>query len=167
MNPAVAFNKTILYFCKVNLQVLLHKMNTTELSTSLRTAVSALHKRLRKQTHSVNSYSMTEIDTIRYLYRQNSLLPSELAVLTKITTQSMSQILHKMERQEIILRTPSDKDKRKVYISLSNKGIDLVKKTRYDKEEWLKAAIEKSLSKEEIVLLEKAIPLFLKLTETN
>ena len=114
-----------------------------------------------------NSFSMTEIDTIRHLYRKKSLLPSELAALTRITTQSMSQILNKMEQRELIVRTPSEKDKRKVYISLSEKGMEQVKQTRYEKEEWLKGAIEQSLSKEEMALLEKAIPVLRKLAETE
>ena len=142
-------------------------MNTTELSTSLRTVISGLHKGLRKQLYSANTFSMTEIDTIRHLYHSTSLLPSELAVMTKITTQSMSQVLNKMEKHGIILRTPSETDKRKVYISLSAFGLEMVKQIKYDREEWLKSVIEKKLTPEDMELLAKALPVLHKLIENK
>ena|ERR1035437_6119942 len=142
-------------------------MNTKELSTSLRTVISSLHKGLRKQLYSTNAYSMTEIDTIRHLYHSTSLLPSELAALTRIKTQSMSQILNKIEKHGVILRTPSETDKRKVYISLSPFGLEMVKKIKYDKDEWLQAAIEKILTAGEKELLEKALPVLHKLIENK
>ena len=142
-------------------------MNTKELSTSFRAVISGLHKGLRKQLYSTNAYSMTEIDTIRHLYHSTSLLPSELAVLTRIKTQSMSQILNKIEKHGVILRTPSETDKRKVYISLSPLGLEMVQKIKYDKDEWLQDTIEKTLTAEEIELLEKALPLLRKLVENK
>jgi DNA-binding MarR family transcriptional regulator len=142
-------------------------MDTSELSSSLRSIVSALHKGLRKQIYSANTYSMTEIDTIRHLIRSPALLPSELAVLAKIKTQSMSQILNKLEEQGVIVRTPSIDDKRKVYISLSPAGRKMVEKIKYDGDELLKGLIEKSLSDQEMDILKKALPVLHKLTETK
>jgi DNA-binding MarR family transcriptional regulator len=141
-------------------------MHTEELASSLRFAVSNLHKVLRKQSDSVKDYSMTEIETIAHLSR-SSLLPTGLAALTRITTQSMSQILKKLEGQGVIKRTLSKEDKRKVYISLTATGKKLVEKTRYDKDKWLKNAIEKGLTIKEKDLLIKALPVLNKLIETN
>ena len=116
---------------------------------------------------SVNTYSMTEIETIAHLFRSPSLLPTELAALTRITTQSMSQILTKMEKDNVIRRTPSKYDKRKVGISLTAVGIKMVDKAKYEKDEWLKSAIEKSLNDKEIELLVKVLPVLNKLLETK
>jgi DNA-binding MarR family transcriptional regulator len=138
-------------------------MNTTELSSSLRTVISTLHKSLRKQADSVKEYSMTEVETIGHLFRSPTLLPTELAALTRVKTQSMSQILKKMEEQGIIKRIPSKDDKRKVYISLTPFGKKMVEKVKYDKDEWLKGAIEKSLTDKEMELLEKVLPVLNKL----
>ena len=142
-------------------------MNTTELSSLLRNTISALHKRLRKQAGSVSIYSMTEVETIGHLFRATSLLPTELATLTRVKTQTMSQILKKMEEQGIIKRTPSKDDKRKVFVSLTPSGRKLVEKVRYDKDEWLKGAVEKSLTDKEKELIEKVLPLLNKLAETK
>jgi len=140
-------------------------MNTTELSTSLRSVISALHKGLRRQMGSATQYSMTEVETVGLLNRNTSLLPSELAVLTRIRTQSMSQILKKLEEQNIIVRTPSSDDKRKVFISLTPIGKKMVEKTRYERDEWLKDNIEKSLTESEKELIASAVPILKKLTE--
>ncbi len=139
-------------------------MDTMELASSLRMVVSALHKGLRKQMHSVNTYSMTEMETIGHLFRNPSLLPTELAALTKVKTQSMSQILKKMEGQGVIKRALSKEDKRKTYISLTSHGKKMVEKTKYDKDEWLNAVIRKSLNEKELQLLKKALPVLSKLT---
>lgn len=140
-------------------------MNTIELASSLRLAISILSKGLRKQIYEINTYSMTELDTLSYLFRNPKLLPTELAALTHITTQSMSQILNKMEKLGIIKKTPSKEDKRKVYISLTSTGKKIILKTRYERDEWLKSTIEKTLSEEEKDLLVKVLPVLNKLTE--
>jgi DNA-binding MarR family transcriptional regulator len=142
-------------------------MNTTELSSSLRSVISALHKGLRRQLQSVSSFSMTELETIRYLIREDKLLPTELAALTKIKTQSMSQILKKLEEQGIIKRTPSTDDKRKVYISLSSAGKKIIEKARYEKDEWLRGVIKHLLTDKEKELLVKALPVLQKIAEIN
>ena len=140
-------------------------MDTTELSRSLRSVISALHKGLRRQMGSATQYSMTEVETVGLLNRNTYLLPSELAALTRIKTQSMSQILKKMEEQQIIVRTPSSDDKRKVFISLTPIGKQIVEKTRYERDEWLKDTIEKSLTESERELIATALPVLRKLTE--
>ena len=142
-------------------------MDSTELSTSLRSVISALHKGLRRQMGSATQYSMTEVETVGLLNRNTSLLPSELAALTRIKTQSMSQILKKLEEQQIIVRTPSSGDKRKVFVSLTPIGKKIVKKTRYERDEWLKNTIEESLTESEKELVAKAVPILKKLVESK
>jgi len=142
-------------------------MNITNLSTSLRTAVSSLNKRLRKQMYSADSYSITEIETMSILYRQGKLLPSELAYQTKIKAQSMSQILKKMEENKMIKRAPSEEDKRKVYITLTSSGKKIVEKTRYERDGWLTKNIDKNLTDKEKKTLKKAIEILNRLAEAE
>lgn len=138
-------------------------MDITELSSSLRSVVSGLYKGLRKQASAYSNYSMTELETIGHLLRQPSLLPTELAALTRVKTQSMSQIIKKLEEQDIIKRTPSKEDGRKVYISITASGKKMIEKTRHDRDEWLKTNIEKSLNSKEVEILAKALPVLHKL----
>lgn len=113
--------------------------------------------------YSTESYSITEITTLGRLYRQDQLLPSELAAMAKVKTQSMSQILKKLEKQNVIVRTPCETDKRKTFISLTETGRKLVEQTRYERDEWLTNAIRKNLSRDERRTLMKAIEIMHKL----
>jgi DNA-binding MarR family transcriptional regulator len=142
-------------------------MSTHELASSLRSVISKLHKGLRRHSTSAGHYSMTEIETIGHLFHATSLLPSELATLTRITTQSMSQILSKLEEQGLIKRTPSKEDGRKVYISLTASGKKIIEKTRYERDEWLNTLIETSLTAKEKEVLQKALPVLKKLSEAR
>jgi len=138
-------------------------MAQTRISSSLRMAVASLHKVLRKQASYTSSYSMTELETIGFIARNNSILASELAVLTRITTQSMSQILKKFETQGLIARTGSADDKRKMHISLTPAGEKLVKQNRYERDVFLQKRIETLLTDKEVALLEKVVPILDKL----
>lgn len=142
-------------------------MDYLKISSALRTAISLLHKRLRKQMYSTESYSITEITTLGRLYRQGQLLPSELATLAKVKAQTMSQILKKMEKQNVIVRNPCETDKRKTFISLTDSGRKLVKQIRYERDEWLTNAIRKNLNREERRILIRAIDIIKKLAESE
>jgi len=138
-------------------------MALTQLTSSLRMAVGALHKTLRRHTSHVSTYSMTELETISLIFRNGSMLASELAVRTRITTQSMSQVLKKLETQGLITRTGSQDDKRKVHISLTSAGEKLVKQNRYERDVFLQKRME-ALTGKELALLEKVVPILNKLT---
>lgn len=142
-------------------------MDSAALASSLRSLVATLHKGLRKQITEVKTFSMTELETIGLLFRHETLLPSELAVLTRVKTQSMSQILKKLEEQAVIKRTPSKEDKRKIYISLTASGKKLVHKAQYDRDTWLKEMIERSLNEKEKESLVKILPVLQKLIDAK
>jgi DNA-binding MarR family transcriptional regulator len=142
-------------------------MDIDSLASSLRATVSALRKRLRKQAYSVDTYSMTEIATISLLYKEGLLFPSELAALTKVRPQSMSQILNKLEKQGIIKKIPSKEDRRKTYISLTASGREVVEHTRYERDEWLAKTIETTLTEKEKKTIEEAIVILNKLAEAE
>ena len=139
-------------------------MDVLELASSLTATVSSLHKRLRKQMPSTQSLSITETTTLSYLYRHGNLFPSELAELTKIKTQSMSQVLNRLAELLLIQRVPSQHDKRKVTISLTREGKDVVEQSRYERADWLAHAIEASLSKDEVSVLIQSIDILNKLS---
>ncbi|HEV2480121.1 MAG TPA: MarR family transcriptional regulator [Puia sp.] len=142
-------------------------MDTFELASSLRGAVSDLHKRLRKQAYSAGGLSITETLTLSYLFREGSLSPSELAGINKIKKQSMSQVLAHLEELKLILRVVSKEDKRKMAISLSAAGRNMIEKTRYERDEWLAQAIRERLGPAEIEALAAAIPLLQQIADAE
>ncbi len=134
-------------------------MNDQDLqfSSDLRTVVTRLFKTLRKVSVTSQQLSLTERSTLGLLSQQGSMSPSELASAEKITNQSLSQILSHLLELGLIIRTGSETDKRKVIISLSETGTQMIMQTRGERDEWLAKAIEETCNAEEQDILKKAI----------
>lgn len=127
------------------------------LAAELRTVIARLTKKMRKKSVWAEKLSLTERSTIASIHQNGTVLASELAVIEKITTQSMSQVLNHLFELGLITKTPSQTDKRKVLISLSPTGRELLFKSRSEKEEWLNKVLTEHFTNEERELLHKAI----------
>jgi DNA-binding MarR family transcriptional regulator len=134
-------------------------MDNTDLQfvTDLRTAVTRLIKKLRKESATGQQLSLTERSTLALLHQNKELLPSELAGMEKITNQSMSQILSHLLELGYIIRTASQTDKRKVFISLSTEGERILLQVRNERDQWMAKAIAATCTKEEQEILKRAI----------
>jgi len=137
----------------------------TLLASELRTVVTRLIKKLRKQSSTAAQLSLTERTTIALLDQHGELLPNELAAMEKITTQSMSQILSKLLEMGLIKRRISETDKRKAIITLSDLGRTMLYQVRNERDEWLNKALEATCTAEEKALLKKAIGPLTKLVD--
>jgi DNA-binding MarR family transcriptional regulator len=135
------------------------------LASSLRSVVSLMHKRLRKQVNTPVSYSMSEALTLSHLCNSESLSPSELAGLIWVKTQSMSEVLAHLLEQNLVTKTQSQTDKRKFEVSITEEGRRVVDQSRYERDEWLSNAIENKLTATEKKTLADAIKLMEKLNE--
>jgi DNA-binding MarR family transcriptional regulator len=128
-----------------------------EFVSDLRTVVTRLIKKLRKESATGQQLSLTERSTLSLLQQHRELLPSELAAMEKITNQSMSQILNHLLELEYINRTASATDKRKVLIKLTELGEKTLLQMRNERDQWLAKAIEGTCTKEEQDLLKQVI----------
>jgi DNA-binding MarR family transcriptional regulator len=135
------------------------------LAAELRTVITRLIKKLRKQSSTADKLSLTERSIIALLDKHEELLPNELAAMEKITTQSMSQILSKLQQMDLIKRRISETDKRKAIISLSDLGRTLLYQVRSERNEWLNKALEATCTAEEKELLKRAIGPLTKLVD--
>ncbi|NCD71167.1 MarR family winged helix-turn-helix transcriptional regulator [Mucilaginibacter agri] len=138
-------------------------MKNNELASSLRDTASRMHKRLSREVKSADGFSLSERATLSYLYYNGPQFPSDLAAMAMIKAQSMSQIVNHLEELNIIAKTPSEIDKRKVSISLTDFGKQIVEQSRYERDQWLDTAIEDSLSSAEKKTLQEALLLMNKL----
>ena len=84
------------------------------------------------------------------LYLENSkpISQKDLANILNIRPASLSELLSKLEQKNLIIRTPSEKDKRKILVSLSEKGLAQVKKSKEGQHKF-HSEILSSLSEEE------------------
>ena len=128
-----------------------------QLATDLRTFVTRMVKKLRSKTSAAADLSLTERSVLRLLDENKQMLPSELAVAEKITSQSISGILNHLTQLGYIVRKESKTDKRKVLVSISKAGQNLLYKRAHERDEWLNDAIEQTLSTREQEMLRKMI----------
>src|ERR1700744_931163 len=127
-----------------------------ELASELSTVVTRLVKKLRRETATGQQLSLTERTTLGLLIN-GGMLPSELAAMEQITNQSMSQILSHLLELGFITRTDSETDKRKVIISLTENGQEVIQRVKREKNEWLSAALAETCTDEEQEVLRRAI----------
>jgi DNA-binding MarR family transcriptional regulator len=140
-------------------------MENQALASELRTVVSRLVKKLRRKSATGDQLSLTERSTIFALDQYGELYPNELASMEKITMQSMSQILSHLLELGIIIRTPSQTDKRKTLISLSDFGKEVLLKVRTERDEWLDNALHQTCTPEDMDKLIQALGPLKKLVE--
>jgi DNA-binding MarR family transcriptional regulator len=136
-----------------------------EFASELRTAITRLIKKLRKESPTGLQLSLTERSTMALLQQHKALLPSELAAMEMITNQSMSQVLNHLSEFGYIVRVPSETDKRKVNISLSELGESTLLQFRHERDEWLLKAITQACTAEEQALLKQAIVVLTKVVD--
>jgi DNA-binding MarR family transcriptional regulator len=136
-----------------------------QLASDFRTVVTRLIKKLRTKSATSLSLSLTERSTMALLDQHKELLPSELADMEKITTQSMSQILGHLLELGYINRKESTTDKRKAIISLSKSGQTVLYKLRDERDQWLNKALKATCSEKEQEQLRKCLPLLTKLVD--
>jgi DNA-binding MarR family transcriptional regulator len=135
------------------------------LATDLRTVVTRLVKKLRKESATGQLLSLTERSTMSLLHQHKQLLPSELASMEKITNQSMSQVLSYLSELGYISRISSETDKRKVIISLTEVGEQMILQMRNERDQWLTRAIRETCNDEEAALLRQVIGPLTKLVD--
>ena len=128
-----------------------------QLASDLRSAITRLVKKLRKESPTGRQLSLTERSTMSQLNQNKAMLPSELAANEMITNQSMSQVLNHLSELGYVTRTASETDGRKVNISLSELGEQTLLQFRHERDEWLADAITRACTPEEQDLLRKML----------
>ena len=127
------------------------------IASELRTVLARLNRKLRKLSPSNTVLSQTERSILVLLEQHEYLLSAELAVMEKITPQSMGALLNHLAELNLIAKTASESDKRKVHISLSAQGREMLGQVRHERDEWLGKAIAEVCTTEEQLILKKAI----------
>jgi DNA-binding MarR family transcriptional regulator len=141
------------------------KTDENIIAADLRVVISRLVKILRSEVNKDASLSLTERSTLADVYQSPGILPSELAEMEKVTNQSMSQIIHKLFGMGYIKKKSSEKDKRKVIITITAPGKKFIEKKRNEKQEWLAHSISCKTSAKDKETLVKAIKILTKLVD--
>jgi DNA-binding MarR family transcriptional regulator len=75
--------------------------------------------------------------------------PTQIATELGIQSSNVAQVLGELDRRGLLKRTPDRSDKRKVRLSLTPGGINLVSEARARRDQWLSDAVQACLSVQE------------------
>lgn len=137
-----------------------------ELAGQLRSVVTRLTRHIKKQNVRTD-FSNSEILTMALLDQYGKMLPSDLAEMERVSKQAISQIINRLFESGCVQREITATDKRKVVISLTEKGSASLAETRRIKEEWLAKAMSEVFSDEELALIRAFLPLLQRITDYN
>jgi len=93
--------------------------------------------------------TVPQIHIIRILHNNERLKISEISKKMSLVNSTVSGIIDRLEKQELVKRIRSESDKRIVYIELTNKANELVKDLRQTIDNYFEGVFV-NCSKEEI-----------------
>ncbi len=133
-------------------------LEVTRAAGDLRALVGRLSRRLR-QTSMVGEMTLPQASVLSVLEREGPATPGVLATRERISPQSMGVILISLEALGLVSRTPDPTDGRRLVISLTEAGLQVIHGAQRQKEERLAQALANNFTNEEQQVLMAALPL--------
>lgn len=127
----------------------------------LRVAVQLLARRIRAE-HIHDELSEPEFAMLMRLDLDGPTTAGELARLDRVSPSLITRLMSRLEAGGYVLRERSDSDARRVLISISDRGRDVLTQTRRHRTAWVEQQLA-GLSDEENTILEAATPILRKL----
>jgi len=133
-------------------------LEVTRAAGDLRALVGRLSRRLR-QTSMVGEMTLPQASVLSVLEREGPATPGVLATRERLSPQSMGVILISLEALGLVSRTPDPTDGRRLVISLTEAGLQVIHGAQRQKEERLAQALANNFTNEEQQVLMAALPL--------
>ncbi len=131
---------------------------------TLRRGVMSLARRLRAE-RAANGMSLAKISVLGHLARRGELTPSTLAAADRLRPQSLTRVLAELETDGLITRTRDAADGRQRRVALTPLGRSMLAADMRQRDEWLAAAMGRSLTGDERDLLVRAAALLERLAD--
>lgn len=142
--------------------MLTSQANDTELPSRLRLAITRLARRLRQESGSDLSPSLTA--ALATIERHGPLAPSELAGFERVQRPTATRIVNGLSSAGLVVREPDPDDRRGARLSASPEGRALLRRLRKRKTAYLARRLEK-LDPDDLATLERAAGLLERLLE--
>jgi DNA-binding MarR family transcriptional regulator len=138
--------------------------DVTEVAAALRVAIGLLVRRLR-QTQSEGELTLAETSALSRLDRGGPATSSDLAKQDRISPQSMGATLAALEQRGLIERQRDPGDGRRIVLSISEAGRQVVSDRRGARTEQIAAALRGGFTDGEVGQLLAVVPLLERLAE--
>jgi DNA-binding MarR family transcriptional regulator len=128
----------------------------------LRPALLRLGRELRRER--IAGVSPQQVGLLVAIKYAPGVTVGELAAEERVSTAAMSKRVSRLERDGLVARTPSDEDRRRVGIELTDEGQRTLRRVRSRRTAWLASRLDR-LEPEELALLESALAPLARLLE--
>jgi len=136
-----------------------------DIAAALRVSVGMLLRRLR-QVRPDDELSLPESSALARLDRIGPATPGALAKVEQISPQSMGATLAALEARGLIERHPDPADGRRVVLSVTEAGLQLLRNKRGARTEQLAQALSAGFTPAELRQLAAAAPLLERLAQS-
>jgi DNA-binding MarR family transcriptional regulator len=133
-------------------------IDASRVASDLHVAIGRVVRRLR-QAHVPGDLTLSEASVLARLDRAGPATPGELAAEERVRPQAMCTTLAALERRELVVRAGDPADGRRVLMSVTDSGRQLLVDRRGVKAAWLARALGHGFTDEELRLLADAAPL--------
>jgi DNA-binding MarR family transcriptional regulator len=137
------------------------EIDTVALADALRPALLQVGRELRRESRAagVSPEQVALLVAIKY---SPGIGIRELATHERVSAPAMTKHVDRLERDGLVVRTPSADDRRRVGISLTDEGQRLLRRVRSRRTAWLAQRLH-GLSPSELAAVEAAVEPLLKL----
>src|ERR1700761_1322758 len=111
-----------------------------EIAAEARRAVVRLGRRMRAQ-RAPDSLSLNKISVLSHLFHHGPSTPGEITVAERQRPQSLTRVFAELERDGLVLRTPSERDRRESVLDLTGAGRATLVADAERRDAWLAEAI--------------------------
>ena len=139
--------------------------DVTDVARALRASIGLLLRRMR-QVQAEGELTLPESAALTRLDRGGSSTASALARLEQISPQSMGATLSALEARGLVERRPDPGDGRRVLLSVTSAGRQVLQSKRNARTERLAKALAAGFTPSEVRQLEAAAPLLERLAQS-
>jgi len=131
------------------------KVDTLEIADRLRPVLLKLSRELRREVRDVG-VSPEQVALLVAIKYAPGIGVRELAAKERVSPPAMSNHVDRLERLDLVIRTPSTDDKRRVGLTLSSEGDRVLRRVRSRRTAWLSTRLE-ALTPEQQAAIESAV----------
>ena len=140
------------------------ELDVRDVAAALRVSMGLLLRRLR-QVGVPGELTVPETSALARLDRNGPATSSELARVEQISPQSMGATLSALEARGLVTRDPDARDGRRIVLSVTEPGRQLLRDKRDARTEHLARALAAGFTREELGQLMAAAPLLERLAQ--